>query len=258
MMNKRLKLTYRRKLSITLVLLLFFSFIVPLEINLMAKKSIYFSGYNWKVKHHIRSPFGPGPNYWSSSGRNVGLDESGNLHLKITENLGRWYSSEIQLDQALGFGTYAFTVAFPERPFNKNVVLGLFNYLSDRKELDIEVTKWGENSPTNVQFVVQPSARERNIKRFPVNQLEGSRKIFSYIWSGNQLTFRCEDCKSESCDKTVLLEEWKYRGDSLPRGDLKTHINLWLLDGNPPTDGEEVEIMIEKFTFYPLEKEVPG
>ena len=218
----------------------------------MAKELIYFSGYTWKVKHHIRSPVGPGPNYWSSYGRNVRLDESGNLRLRIIENWGRWYSSEVRLGRPLGYGTYEFTVAFPEEPFNKNVVLGLFNYLSDRKEFDIEITKWGESSPTNVQFVVQPSARDRNIKRFPVDPLEGTKKIFSYKWTRNKLIFRCEDCKNESCSESVLLEEWKYRGDSLPRGDLLTHINLWLLDGMPPTDGEEVEITIENFTFHPL------
>lgn len=221
----------------------------------LAKETISFSGYTWKIKHHIRSTLGPGPNYWSSSGRNVRLDESGNLHLRIIENWGRWYASEVRLDQALGYGTYEFTVAFPERPLNKNVVLGLFNYLNDRKEFDIEVTKWGESSPTNVQFVVQPSRRDKNIKRFPVDPLGGTKKVFSYKWTRNELIFRYEDCKSESCGETALLEEWKYRGDSLPRGDLRTHINLWLLDGKPPTDGEEVEVTVENFEFSPLEKE---
>ncbi|MBS3791561.1 hypothetical protein KGY77_02780 [Candidatus Bipolaricaulota bacterium] len=223
----------------------------------LAKEEIDFSGYTWNLKHHIRSPVGPGPNYWSSSGRNVRLDGSGDLRLRIIENWGRWYASEVQLDKVLGYGIYEFTVDFPEKPFNKNVVLGFFNYLSDREELDIEITKWGESSPTNVQFVVQPSARDKNIKRFPVEQLEGTKKIFSYTWTRNKLIFRCEDCKNESCSESVLLEEWEYSGESVPRGDLRTHINLWLLEGKPPTDGEEVEVTIENFTFHTLGKEVP-
>ncbi|MBS3786792.1 hypothetical protein KGY79_01185 [Candidatus Bipolaricaulota bacterium] len=221
----------------------------------MAREAIDFSGYTWKLKHHVHSPVGPGPNYWSSSGRSVRIDESGNLHLRIIENRGRWYSSEVQLNQGLGYGTYEFMVYLPNRPLNKNVVLGLFNYLSDRKEFDIEITKWGEDSPTNVQFVVQPSVKDKNIKRFPLNPTEGTKKILSYTWTRNELIFRCENCKDESCSEKVLLEKWKYRGESMPRGDLKTHINLWLLDGKPPTDGREVEVTIENFTFSPLGKE---
>ncbi len=236
-----------------LVLSLAFT-LVPGEGGL-AKETIDFAGYTWEVKHSVRHTVGPGPNYWSSSARNVRVDQSGDLRLRIIENWGRWYASEIWLDQTLGYGTYEFTVDLPERPLNKNVVLGLFNYLSDRKEFDIEITKWGESSSSNVQFVVQPSERDKNIKRFPLNPLEGTKKIFSYTWTRNELIFRCENCKNESCSERVLLEEWKYRGESLPRGDLKPHINLWLVDGEPPTDGEEVEATVDNFTFSPLGEE---
>ncbi|MCF7890360.1 hypothetical protein K9M78_03990 [Candidatus Bipolaricaulota bacterium] len=221
-----------------------------------AKEKVEFSGYTWQVKHFLHQTVGPGPNYWSSSGRNVRVDESGNLHLRIIENRCRWYSSEVWLDRALGYGTYEFTVDLPERTFARNVVLGLFNYLTDRKEFDIEVTKREENSPTNVQFVVQPSVRDKNIKRFPLDKKEGTKKVFSYTWTRNELIFRFEDCNDKSCSKRVLLEEWKYRGDLLPRGDLRTHINLWLVDGKPPSDGREVEVILEDFTFSPLGKEV--
>ena len=221
----------------------------------MAREMINFSGYTWRVKHCIRYAVGPGPNYWSSSARNVKLDESGNLHLKIIENKGIWYSSEVWLDQTLGYGTYEFTVNLPERPLNKNVVLGLFNYLNDRKEFDIEVTRWGKNSPTNVQFVVQPSERDKNMKRFPLDKTGGTKKVFSYTWGRNEIIFRFEDCRNESCSERVLREEWRYRGESLPRGDLKPHINLWLVDGESPTDGEEVGVKVENFTFSPLGEE---
>jgi hypothetical protein len=29
-------------------------------------------------------------------------------------------------------------------------------------------------------------------------------------------------------------------------------MNLWLLDGTPPTDGREVEVIISRFEFQPL------
>ncbi|MBS3793264.1 hypothetical protein KGY77_11555, partial [Candidatus Bipolaricaulota bacterium] len=237
------------------VVLLSFAFAVAPGKGVLAKETIDFSGYTWKVKHYVRYTVGPGPNYWSSSARNVRADESGNLHLKVIENKGRWYSSEVWLDQVLGYGTYEFTVDLPELPLNKNLVLGLFNYLDDGEEFDIEITSWGKNSPTSVQFVVQPSELDKNMKRFPLDKTEETKKVFSYTWTSNELVFRCEDCRNEDCNDRVLQEEWKYRGESLPEGDLKPHINLWLVEGEPPTDGEEVEITIENFTFSPLGEE---
>ncbi len=237
---------------LSLLFLSLFIVLVPGEVS-QGKDWIYFSDYVWKVKHHIRNTMGPGPNYWSASSNNVWVDESGHLHLKITKKKGRWYASEVQLDQPMGYGTYKFTVDLPEKSLDRNVVLGLFNYLTDRKEFDVEVTKWGENSPTNIQFVVQPSEQDENIKRFPLNPTEGTKKVFSYTWTREELIFRCENCANESCTEKDLLEKWKYRGEPPPRGDLITHINLWLLDGKPPTDGKEVEVIVEDFAFSPLE-----
>ncbi|MFP4135710.1 MAG: hypothetical protein ACLFN7_01740 [Candidatus Acetothermia bacterium] len=106
-----------------------------------------------------------------------------------------------------------------------------------------------------VQFVVQPSEYDQNIKRFPAELSEGNRKRFSYTWTRDELYFRYEGCEDESCNRTNLLEEWTYEGDQLPVADLKTHVNLWLVDGNPPSNGKEVEVILEEFEFTPLEED---
>ncbi|MBS3766352.1 hypothetical protein KGY71_07505 [Candidatus Bipolaricaulota bacterium] len=239
------------------LMVLFFglAFLLLPAADVTGRETIVFSGYTWETKHHIRSTMGPGPNYWSASGWNVRVDESGNLHLKIVENKGRWYASEVRLDKALGYGTYEFTVVVPDLPLDKNVVLGMFNYLDDRKEFDIEISRWRESSRTDIQFVVQPSEQDRNIKRFPLEAREGSKKVLSYTWTRNELHFRYEDCSNQTCSQRELVEGWTYRGDDLPRDDLKTHINLWLVDGNPPSDGEEVEVILEDFTFTALDED---
>jgi hypothetical protein len=49
-----------------------------------------------------------------------------------------------------------------------------------------------------------------------------------------------------------IIESWEYSGDDIPlSGEEKAHINLWLLDGSPPSDDEDVEVTIKSFEFIP-------
>jgi len=48
------------------------------------------------------------------------------------------------------------------------------------------------------------------------------------------------------------LESWLYTGQDVPRpGSENARINLWLFGGQPPSDSEEVEIIIKKFEYLP-------
>ncbi len=50
----------------------------------------------------------------------------------------------------------------------------------------------------------------------------------------------------EPPDSSFLIQEWTYSGTRNPRetSGLKAQLSLWLIDGHPPTDGREVEIII--------------
>jgi hypothetical protein len=37
----------------------------------------------------------------------------------------------------------------------------------------------------------------------------------------------------------------------IPQNPQPAHMNLWLVDGKPPRDGKEVEIVIHDFTYVP-------
>jgi hypothetical protein len=47
-----------------------------------------------------------------------------------------------------------------------------------------------------------------------------------------------------------VIYEWDYTGKDIPSegGDF-VHINLWLLDGQAPSDGKAAEMIIKNFTF---------
>jgi hypothetical protein len=86
-------------------------------------KDLQFSGYTWTVRS---GHGGPGPNAWEEE--NVWLDQSTNLHLKLSQRDGKWSCAEITMQQRLGFGRYEFKITGPIHQFDDNVVLGLFNY----------------------------------------------------------------------------------------------------------------------------------
>jgi hypothetical protein len=111
-------------------------------------KTIRFSGYDWTVKSGDK--IAPGPNNWDEN--NVSVDERGDLHLRLTQRDGKWYSSQVSLNDRLGFGRYQFWVIGRVDEFDANVVLGLFNYPPPdvgpgrTNEIDIEFAKWGHTT----------------------------------------------------------------------------------------------------------------
>jgi len=81
--------------------------------------------------------------------------------LRIRDKREVWTSAEVILDEALGYGTYRFTLASPVDQLDPNAVLGLFTWYDDpaqaNREIDIEFSRWGDpNRTTNANYVVQP------------------------------------------------------------------------------------------------------
>ena len=66
------------------------------------------------------------------------------------------------LNRSLGYGVYTWQLAAPPTGFDSNVVLGLFTYESDSREVDIEFSRWGGAFPNaTADFAVQPRAVRR-------------------------------------------------------------------------------------------------
>ncbi|HXB28372.1 MAG TPA: hypothetical protein VNW49_01075, partial [Puia sp.] len=92
-----------------------------------AERIISFSGYSWSVRNTINKQ-GPGPNYFSDYC--VQVDGLGRLHLWIVldSKTNHWFCPEVTTVEKFGFGTYQFVVEGAVDHFDKNIVLGLFNY----------------------------------------------------------------------------------------------------------------------------------
>ncbi|MCW4018488.1 MAG: glycoside hydrolase family 16 protein [Candidatus Bathyarchaeota archaeon] len=212
--------------------------------------TIYFSGYTWWVEN-TETPRKPGPNYWSNSPENVWVDENGWLHLQITNRNGKWYCAELTTTQTLGYGTYAFQVASRTDNFDKNVVLGLFAYKDDTHEIDIEFSKWGIADYKNGWFTVQPRpyVEGENQKAFDF-QLSGDYTSHYFTWNSRSIYFESAHGHypvGTAPQANIIQSFTSYK--SVSAQEVKGHINLWLYNGNPPSDGNPVEVIIKSFQF---------
>jgi hypothetical protein len=221
--------------------------------------TIQFSGYEWIIRENGLS--GPGPNIWSPE--NVWLDENGDLHLKISHTADGWQCAELTTTERFGFGTYQFQVDGPIDQLDPNVVLGLFNYPTPdvgadaTNEIDIEYAHWGNAEWPIGNFTVWPaqSGLEQTGESFPV-ELNGTYTTQRFTWDSDQIFFQA--LHGHRADNDQGIHSWLYQPEDpltrIPQQAMPVHINLWLFEGKPPMDGNEVEIVIHQFTFDALEK----
>lgn len=215
-----------------------------------------FSDYNWSVKSSI-DVVGPGPNYFSDSTNNVWLDALGQLHLRITNRSNNWQCAEVVTRRTFGYGQYRFSIGSPVGTLNRRVILGLFTWSDDdaydHREIDVEFSRWNNASDTNAaQFVVQPFDVNGHLIRFPV-PADVTNSTSSFIWQSNRVDFQSVSGDFASLpEATNILKEWSYQLTVPPTGDENIRINLWLYQGNPPSDNQEAEVIIRKFEFVPL------
>jgi hypothetical protein len=226
-----------------------------------AAKTLTFSGYQWDVRSGIG---GPGPNQWSDA--NVWVDSNGYLHMTISKRDGRWYASEVSTQQRLGFGTYTFQVEGRLDKFDRNVVLGLFNYPppdvgpDTTNEIDIEFARWGNPEYPNGHYTVWPAQTGfspttysfpfRLTKRNPTRSFTSTHR---FTWNSQGIWF--ESFYGLTTDPAFRFAAWTYAPanslDTVPQKAMPVHINLWLLQGRKPVNGKEVEVVIRSFTYTP-------
>lgn len=214
------------------------------------RRTLSFSGHEWLVKGSDRL-VGPGPNWFSDDEPFVWVDETGQLHLRIGRDGSAWQCAEVVSRQSFGYGEYVFHLAGGADEINENAVLGLFTWDTEpefnNREIDIEVSRWGDPQNSNGQYVVQPYAAPGKMHRFPL-ALSGMGSSHRFEWRPGAIAF------SSRSESGSMLARWRYEGpDVPPQGQENVRLNLWLFRGTPPSDGREVEVVVTGFEFRPLE-----
>ncbi len=213
-------------------------------------RTVTFSGRTWYVKVAEWNA-DPGPCYYSDRPEDVWVDADGRLHMKIVYRSYRWYCTEVFATQPMGHGTYTFTLASPVNTLDRNVVLGLFTWDDTssayaHREIDVELARWGEATGPNAQYVVQPYATPGHRHQFYFTAPD-AHSTHSFFWTTGRVQF-----DSYGADPGTPLESYTYLGSDVPpAGQGNARINLWLFGGQPPSNGQDVEVIVEAFEFTP-------
>ena len=137
------------------------------------------------------------------------------------------------------------------------MVLGLFNYPTadvgkdGTNEIDIEFAHWGDGANPNGNFTVWPAkaGQKQTSSTFNFSLLGGDRSFHSFTWTPNVVRFRSSDGSGR------MANTWTFspgdKASAIGRKPMPVHINLWLFEGKPPTDGKPVEIVIRSFRYAP-------
>jgi hypothetical protein len=212
-------------------------------------RTLQFADYAWQVKQAGDVEVDPGPNCFSDRLENVWTDEAGRLHLKITHTGDNWCCAEVFTEQYLGFGLYEFEVESPIGQMDPSVVFAGFNYSDQLDEIDIEFSRWGNPAADNAQYVVQPWDHAGNRHRFNL-ALAGAKSCHKFNWLSDRVEF--SSYQGGFADSGDVIQSWAYDGPDVPEPDIeRMRFNLWLYNGAPPTDQQEVEVIVTDFRFTP-------
>jgi hypothetical protein len=222
-------------------------------------RKLAFGGRTWRVKGP--GYYGPGPSLFRDTAECVWVDADDRMHLTVKRIGSSWYSTEVALEDVLGYGDYIFTTRGRLDTLHPNVVFGLYiwqygpcydsAYLwwNPYNEFDIEFSRW--NNPANPigQFVAQPYDYPGNISRFDATFAENEITSHAFRWLPGRV--ECRSWRGGPLDEatSVRIYSWNYTGPHIPRPEQpRVHLNLWQVNG-PPSSNQEV--VIDQFLFVP-------
>ena len=212
-------------------------------------KTIHFSGYDWTVRS---AGSYRGGSHNSFAIENAWTDDSGALHLRISKRGVDWMCSEVKLTRSLGYGTYRFTVRDVSQ-LEPSAVLTLSTWdgvgnENDRRELDIEISRWGLRSNQNAQFVVQPYYIPVNLVRF---QAPRGKVTQSFRWDPGQATFSTTAGAGGAKPGVRVITQHVFTSGVPSAGGDSVRINLYALGSGAVPLKNETEVVIEKFEYLP-------
>jgi hypothetical protein len=207
-------------------------------------KTLTFSGYQWEIRSGSSDRAGS-LNLFDQS--NAWTDQAGLLHLRISKDKD-WRSAEIKLSRSLGYGSYRFVVRDVSH-LEPAAVLSFFTWDDGGpiREMDIEISRWGEPQDKNAQYVVQPYFVAANTVRFlaPPGTL-----THWMIWEPGRASFRTARGAQSKVGTDSVAQHVFTSGVPSP-GSERVHINFYIYKSKRNPLEREAEVIIEKFEFRP-------
>lgn len=218
---------------------------------------IQWAGRSWRVRSWSG---GPGPNDWCDTPDCVWVDNDGALHLTIRHIDGKWYASEVSTVNFSNFGEHRFYVEGPIDHLDPNVVLGLFLYSNiqddDIQELDVEFAIWGDTDPDADAGWYTTWSQNAIGDQYSFDvALESAYSTHAIDWQSDQVAFESlQGFHAQPPGPDAIIAQWQTTNPAViptPDDEMRIHINLWLMNGWSPTDGQEVEMIIHDLDAPP-------
>jgi hypothetical protein len=211
-------------------------------------KTVHFSGYDWKVRT-IRSERGGVWNTYDPA--NVWTDEKGFLHLTIKRQSDHWTCSEVNLTRSFGYGTYLFVVQDVSH-LEPAAALSMFTWSDlgadqNHREMDIEISRWGDPASENAQYVIQPYYVPANVVRFTA---PAGPVTYSFRWEPESISFEATRGAGREPGRHPIAAH-VFTSEIPSPGDESAHVHLCAYTyGSVPLQ-HEAEVVIEKFQYLP-------
>jgi hypothetical protein len=202
---------------------------------------IDFSGYQWRLRDAPSSR--GGENAYSPS--NISVDEKGAMHLRITRTEKDWSCAEASMMRNLGYGTYEFVVRGLDA-LEPAAVFGMFTYdyssaALHNREMNIEISRWGDSTKKNAQYVLQPYYVAANVHRF---NAPGGTLTFSLQWEQDRATFR-------TLRGSTNVSEHVFTANVPSPGIESIRMVLYAYREAVEKLRHPMEVVIERFTYFP-------
>ena len=214
------------------------------ELAQRPRRTITFSGYEWDIRQ-VSSDRG-GANQYDAG--NVWVDDKGHLHLKLTQRDGRWSSAEVTLTRSLGYGTYLFVVSDVSQ-LEPSATLSMLTWddeavQQNHRELDIEISRWGNAASLNAQYVVQPYYVRR--QRRALRCAGRAADAFVALGAGPGRVSHGQGYERRRC---VASHEFT-AGVPVP-GNEQVRMNLYYFRYSSTPLVKDMEVVIERFQYLP-------
>jgi hypothetical protein len=208
--------------------------------------SLRFSGYEWRVRDAPSSR--GGMNLYDPS--NAWTDKNGALHLRIARVSGKWTCAEVSLTRSLGYGTYSFVVRDTSH-LEPAAVLGMFTWDysgadQNYREVDIEISRFGDPASKNAEYVVQPYYVPANVARFTV---PSGAVTHSFHWEPGRISFRT--VRGSQAGSGVRVAEHVFTSGIPSHGIESIRMNLYIYGKATIPLENGAEVVIEKFEYLP-------
>jgi hypothetical protein len=210
--------------------------------------TLQFSGYEWRVRN-APSSRGDTRNLYDPS--NAWTDESGALHLRITKRTGNWTCAEVTLKRSFGYGSYSFVVRDTSQ-LEPAAVFAMFTWDyaggdQNNREMDIEISRWGDPASKNAQYEVQPFYVPANVARFT---LPSGVVTHSYRWEPGNVSFRT--VRGNGTDPAAEVVNEHAFTSGVPAPGVESVRMAFFIYGNTGFPMQnDAEVVVEKFEYLP-------